>query len=46
MSATRRGAPAQSATADREIVISLALDQVRADASSRVTHLTYIVGRR
>jgi hypothetical protein len=46
MASTISGGEPDDATDDREIVISLALDQVRADASSRVTHLTYIVGRR
>ena len=37
MSATGRGAPAQSATADREIVISRVIDAPRAVS---YTHLT------
>ena len=43
MSATGRGAPAQSATADREIVISRAISAPRAvlfEAFSEVRHLS------
>ena len=49
MSATGRGAPAQSATADREIVISRVIDAPRElvfEAFTEVRHLSRWWGRR
>jgi uncharacterized protein YndB with AHSA1/START domain len=49
MSATGRGAPAQSATADREIVTSRVIDAPRElvfEAFTEVRHLSQWWGRR